>query len=157
MATVMGPTPPGTGVSAPATGSTLARSTSPVSLPVSGSRVIPRDQPAFAGGGDQDIGGTGQLRQVDGVRMRNRHGGVVLQQQQRQWTTDQPRAADDGGALAGGIDPLSAQQLENAERSGWDEGGVALRQAAGIVGMETVDIFMWRDLLECGISIETVG
>src|SRR5438270_434331 len=41
MATVIGPTPPGTGVNAPATGSTLARSTSPVSLPVSGSRVIP--------------------------------------------------------------------------------------------------------------------
>src|SRR4029077_15297982 len=39
IATVIGPTPPGTGVSQPATGSTLARSTSPISLPSTG--VVP--------------------------------------------------------------------------------------------------------------------
>src|SRR5438874_4674599 len=56
--------------------------------------------------------------------------------------------------LSGGIDALAPEQLEDAQRRRRDEGRVALRQPPGVVGMETVDIFMWRDLLEGLVGIE---
>src|SRR5438094_9779377 len=58
--------------------------------------------------------------------------------------------------LSGGIDALAPEQLEDAEWRRRDEGRVALRQAPGVVGMEPVDIFMWRDLLEGLVGIETI-
>src|SRR2546421_9597994 len=59
--------------------------------------------------------------------------------------------------LAGGIDALAPEQLEDAQRRGRDEGRVPLRQPSGVVRMETVDIFMWRDLLQRLVGIEAVG
>src|SRR3981189_357520 len=81
---------------------------------------------------------------------------MILQEKQGQRAANEARAADDDRTLAGGIDALAPEQLEHAERRGRNEGGVALRGAAGIVRIETIDIFMWWDLLERCISIEAV-
>src|SRR5205823_703417 len=66
----------------------------------------------------------------------------------------QAAAADDDRMLTGGINALAAKQLEDAQRRRRDECRVALRQAPGVVGVESVDIFMWRDLLEGLVGIE---
>src|SRR2546429_307967 len=52
---------------------------------------------------------------------------------------------------------LAPEQLEDAEGRGWNEGWVTLGEAAGVVGMETVDIFMWWDLLEGPVRVEAIG
>src|ERR1700681_930338 len=79
-----------------------------------------------------------------------------LQQQEGQRAPYEPGAADNDGALAGGIDALAAEQLEHPQGRRGNEGWISLGEAAGIVRMQTVDIFMWRDLLECLIRIEAV-
>src|SRR5438552_3356370 len=82
---------------------------------------------------------------------------MVLQQEQRQRPADQAAAADDDGMLSGGIDALAPEQLEDSQRRRRDEGRVPLRQPSGVVRMETVDIFMWRDLLQRLVGIEAFG
>ncbi len=82
---------------------------------------------------------------------------MVLEEEQRERTPDEAGAANDDGALTGGIDALTAEEFEHTEGRGRNEGWVPLREAAGIVRMETVDIFMWWDLLERLIRIEAVG
>src|SRR2546423_12247107 len=59
--------------------------------------------------------------------------------------------------LSGRIDALAPQQLEDAQWRRRNEGWIPLRQAASIVWMEPVDIFMWRDLLQRLVGIEAVG
>src|SRR6202171_6417791 len=192
MATVIGPTPPGTGVSACATASTLARSISPVSLPVSGSRVMPTSITIAPGLTCRPVirprlpvaatrisavlvmlgrstGWEGAVvtvawvlrgrdaGQVDGVRVRDRDGRLVWKEKQCERTPDQAGPPDNDGTLARGIDALPQKQLEHAERRSRNEGWVPLRQAAGIVRMQSVDIFMWWDSLERFIGIEAVG
>src|SRR4029077_8448781 len=93
---------------------------------------------------------------VGGGGVGDRGGRVVLEQQQRDRPADEARAADHDGALAGGVDVLAAQKLENAEWRGRDESGVSLGQSARVVRVKPVDIFMWWDLFECLVRIETI-
>src|SRR5438132_2728377 len=82
---------------------------------------------------------------------------MVLKEEKGQRAADQPGAADNDRALAGRVDAFPPEQLEHAEGRGRNEGWVALGEAAGVVGVETVDIFMWWDLLERLIGIEAIG
>src|SRR6266480_7842523 len=89
--------------------------------------------------------------------MSDRDGRVILEQQERQRAPDQAGAADDHRALAGRVDMFAPEQLEDAKGRGWNEGWIALGEPAGVVGVETVDILMWWDLLERLIGIEAGG
>src|SRR5207302_7292786 len=106
--------------------------------------------------GDQDVGGPGDGGQVDGVRVDDRNRGMVLKKKEGQGSPDKPRPAHNDGALAGWIDALAPEQLQDAEWRGRNEGRVALGEAAGVVRVEAVDIFMWWDLLERLFGIEVV-
>src|SRR5439155_14131394 len=66
-------------------------------------------------------------------------------------------AADRDRIVAGGFDALAPEQLEDTQRRRRDEGRIPLRQPSGVVRMETVDIFMLRDLLQHLVGIEAVG
>src|SRR5207245_120703 len=81
---------------------------------------------------------------------------MILQEKQRYRAAHEAGASDDDGALAGRIDVLTTQQFEHAKWRCRNEGGVALGQPAGVVGVEPVYIFMWRDLFERLIRIETL-
>src|ERR1700737_2121608 len=82
---------------------------------------------------------------------------MVLKEEQCQRTPDEAGAPNNDGTLARGIDALPPKQLEHAQRRGRNKGWVPLRQAAGIVRMQAVDIFMWWDSLERFIGIEAIG
>src|SRR2546426_12177098 len=51
--------------------------------------VLTRDQAALAGGGDQDVGRPGDGREVEGVRVRDRDGRMVLEGEESEWAPDQ--------------------------------------------------------------------
>src|SRR5205085_4990338 len=78
--------------------------------------MLAGDETAFARGGDQDVGGPGNGGQVDGVRVSDRHGRMVLKEEEGQRAPDQAGASHDDGALAGGVDVFAPEQLEDAER-----------------------------------------
>src|SRR5439155_11154800 len=118
--------------------------------------MLAGDEAAFARGGNQDVRGLSNAGQVDRVRVGDGHGGMVLKEQERQRAPDQAGASHDDGALAGGIDSFAPEQLQDAEGRGWNEGWVALGQAAGVVGVETVDIFTWWYPLERLMGVEAI-
>ena len=133
---VIGPVPPGIGVSQPATSATASKSTSPT-MPVSvrdtptsidgraGLDVLGRDHPRLAGGGDEDVGLTAHLGEVRGAAVGERHGGVdaLAGEQQRERQADQRGAPDDHGPPAGGLHAVALEQAHHAERRAADEAG----------------------------------
>ena len=108
MAMVIGPTPPGTGVIAPATARASAKATSPDQprLAVAAfrrrdSRLIPtsmtmapgliqspRTISALADGGDHDLAATRDRRQIAGPGMGDRHRAIGIEKQLRHWPAD---------------------------------------------------------------------
>ena len=113
IATVMGPTPPGTGVIHAARSRALAKSTSPTSLPLA-SRLMPtsitiapsldpiaEDHPWTADRRDHDVGAPHDRRQVAGARVTHRHGRVLLEEEQAHGLPDQETPADDDRVGAG--------------------------------------------------------
>ena len=88
-AMVIGPTPPGTGVIAPATSLALAKSTSPTSLPLArpvdadvdhgraGLQPVALDHLRPADGGDDDVGAADDGRQVAGAAVGDGDGAIL--------------------------------------------------------------------------------
>ena len=110
MAMVIGPTPPGTGVIAPATSAASSKATSPTSRPLPSSvgdavdadvddgraRLDPvaPDHLRPADGGDDDVGPPHDRGQVAGARMGDGHGAALAEQQLRHRLADDVGAAD---------------------------------------------------------------
>ena len=106
---VIGPTPPGTGVIAPATSTASAKFTSPTmrDLPSRGDAVdadvdhgragldpVAANKFRTADGDAQKFGAPAQLGQISRVRMRDGDGRVLVEQHLRQRIADDMRAAD---------------------------------------------------------------
>ncbi len=100
-AIVIGPTPPGTGVIAPAVSRASAKATSPVSLP-SGRRLMPTSMTVAPGlihspltklgaphRGDDDVGAAHDGGEIPGARMSDGHRAVGLKQQLRDGAADE--------------------------------------------------------------------
>ena len=104
-----------------------------------------------ADGGDQNVGGAGERRQVLGAAMGDGDGAVGGKQQVGHRLADDVGAADDDGVEAGQI--LAAHALDQQHRAGrraGHEGGLELAGAelADIDEMKAVDILFRRDGLD---------
>ena len=142
IAIVIGPTPPGTGVIAPATCATPAKSTSPQSLPA---RVAVhadvdhdrarldhrrRQRVGAADGGDDDVGAARVLGEIGRAAVADGDGRVGLQQQQRHRLADGVAAADHDRVLAAQVDAGALDQRHAAPRRARAESRAG-RRAAG--------------------------
>ena len=123
---VIGPTPPGTGVIAPATSIASSKATSPSSLRVPsgcstrswptsmtvapGFSQPPRISSGPADGGDDDVGAANDVGQVAGPRMGDGHRAIRLQQQLRHRLADDVRPADDHRFFAAEVAKLALEQ-----------------------------------------------
>ena len=124
IAIVIGPTPPGTGVIAPATGSTSSEVDVSAQSVVGavdpdvdhgrpGLHVLGGDQLRHPDRGDQDIGPAADGGQIPGAGVADRDGGVTAQQQADQRPPDQVRPADDHGVGAFQLGSGVIQQLHH--------------------------------------------
>ena len=133
---VIGPTPPGTGVIAPATShrgvevdvadelAVRRMRLMPTSITV-GARLDPvaLDHLRPADGGDQHVGAPADRRQIAGARVGDGHGGVRRQQQLRHRLADEVRAADDHRVGAVELRRAVPQQQHAAERRAGQQPG----------------------------------
>ena len=152
---VMAPTPPGTGVMAPAT---LSPPRNPHRRPVwscprpldavdahidhGGARLDPvgLDEYRLADGRDQNIGAARERRQIARTRMRHRDRGVRRQQQLRRRLAEQQRAADHQRFLARDVADIFLEQQHHPRRRAGDQMGAARQQEPGIDGRQRVHI-----------------
>ena len=123
-ATVIWPTPPGTGVIAPATFNASckghiadqsrlavgARQAVDADIDHGGARLDPVAAHHFrlADGGVDQVGAGAQLCEIARARMRDGHGGVFVEQQLQQQAADQIGAADHDG-----VHPLAAMDARS--------------------------------------------
>ena len=171
---VIGPTPPGTGVIAPATALTPAKSTSPTSrvLPSSaaGTRLMPTSitqAPGFTQSrldhfrppdrGDDDVGAADDIGEVARPRMGDGDGAALLDQQLRHRLADQDRAADDDGVEPRKLAEPVLEQHQAAERGAGDEAGQAQRQPAGADRGQAIDVLARVDPVDHRLLVEMVG
>ena len=126
-AMVIGPTPPGTGVIAPATSAASSKATSPTSrlLPSSARHAVDADvdhrrarlDPVAADhlgpadGGDDDVGAAHDVGQVAGSRMGDGDGALSPEQQLRHRLADDVRAADHDRVEPGKVAELLLKQI----------------------------------------------
>ena len=143
---VIGPTPPGTGVMAPATLTASAKSTSPTSLPLPSGftmRLMPTSMTMAPGliqsplhdlrladGGDDEIGAAHDSGQILGARMRDGHRAVLAQQQLRHRLADDVGAADDDGVEARQVVLHRLREDDRADGRARRQRALADRQAA---------------------------
>ena len=155
MATVIGPTPPGTGVIQAARAAAGANSTSPQSVP-SGKRLmesfvraaVAAAEAGLAGGRDQHLGLAHMVLEVGREAVGDGGRRAHQKQFQRHRATDDVRGADDDAVAAL---HRHADVLEHPHhaigRAGADQ-RVALGKAADVVRVEAVDILAWVDALD---------
>jgi hypothetical protein len=158
-AIVIGPTPPGTGVTARAWPSASVTASPTIRDPpfAPATRLMPTSittAPGFtqspltnpaSGGDDQDVGGARDDRQVAGVDVRHRHRRLALEQQQRDRLADDVRFADHHRVEAVIVIDHAVEQLHAAERCARDQFAAAGGQPPDIDRMEPVDILGRRD------------
>ncbi len=172
---VIGPTPPGTGVMAPATSTAAAKSTSPTSrvLPLRAGRdavdadvdhggagldPVALDEARPADRGDQDIGLPALARQILGcANGRHTDRAVFAQQQLRHRLADDVRAADHDGAQARKVAQPVPQQHQAAERGAGHDALAAGRQQADIGQVKAVDILGRIDGGDDRVLVDLVG
>jgi len=176
-ATVMGPTPPGTGVMALATSRAALSSTSPTSLvlpsaALTGSRkgtgLVPTsitddagleplslDHLGPAGGRHQYVRLPTDRRQILRLRMGDGHGAVGMGQQLGDRAADQGRASHHHSALARQIRAQGvADQDHAANRRARRQAGQALSQPPGIDDVQAVHILVRINGLDDGLLVE---
>ena len=162
-ATVIGPTPPGTGVIAPATSAASANATSPTRRgsavravdavdadvdhrgtgpdPVAADHLRPADRR------DQDVGAAAFLRQVAGARVRERDRAVGAEQQRCHRLADDVGAADHDDPSPGEVlgPSVSAARIRQPQRRARHqerriERAARREQPADVERMEAVDV-----------------
>ena len=169
-AIVIGPTPPGTGVIAPATSAHSAKATSPTSFdlpfcarhpvdadvdhgrarldPVAAHHFRPADR------GDQQIGAAAHRRQIAGLGMRDGHGGVFGQQKLRHRLADDVGAADHHRFEAGERGMHGLRQHDAAERRARHQRRQAGGEPPGVDRMEAVDVLRRIDGVEHLLGVD---
>jgi len=157
----------GTGVMAPATSATEAKSTSPASEP-SRSRLTPtsitqapgltmRAVTSFARPtAATSISALRATFQVGRLRMANGDGGVFLQQEQRE-RCRRCRAADDHRVAARDRDGAVLEQPHHARRRAGQHARLAREQRAEISWHGSIDILGRRHGLEHALRIDLLG
>ena len=156
IAIVIGPTPPGTGVSSPAyvahgvevdvAAEALVEAVhADVDDRRAGLHRVGADQPWDADGSYQHVGAGADSRQVARARMADRDRRVALQQQVREWLADEVRAPHDHRLGALERDVVAVEQLDDPERGARPQSGRALQQAAGGDRRQRVDVLVGRD------------
>ncbi len=170
MAMVIGPTPPGTGVMAPAAlrrlgiGDVADESGLAFAFFGRGDAIdadiddgsarldpVALDHFGPADGGHQNVGGAGERRQVPGAAVRDGDGAVGGEQKIGHRLADDVGAADDNRVEAGQV--LAAHALDQKHRAGRrarHEGRLEFAGAelADIDEMEAVDVLFRRDGLD---------
>ncbi len=161
MATVIGPTPPGTGVIQAARARAAGNSSrhqvtarQAVHAHVDDDRAGPHplagDEPGFAGGHDQDVGAAHVLAQVHGEAVTHRCRGAGEQQFERHRSAHDVGGTHDDRVLALEVEGC-ADVLQKADdpvgRAGTHERD-ALREAADVVGMEPIHVLRRVDPLD---------
>jgi hypothetical protein len=170
---VIGPTPPGTGVIAPATSAALANSTSPSSrvLPPSPSRrFMPTSitvAPGFsqsplissgdADGGDEDVGAADHFGQVAGAAVGHGHRAILPEEELRHRLADDVGAADHHRLEARKVAEPVLQEHQAAERRAGDEAALADREPAGVDDVEAVDVLGRVDRVDHRLVVEALG
>jgi len=118
---------------------------------------IGRYEAGAADGGDQDVGLAGDLAEVAGLGVADGDGGVVVQQKHGGGLAYDVAAADYHSVLAGDGDVAALEDLDDTRRRARREGGATGLEAAGVDGMEAVNIFLGRDGVEEGLGVNLLG
>ena len=162
---VSGPTPPRDGVIRLATPSAASKSTSPTCTPSTmftprsttaapGRIQSPFTSSGVPGGGDDDVGLAHHRGEIARARVADRDRGVALEQQQRDRLADQHAATDHHRVRAGERDAVAVEHFEDAERRAGPQAGHAGEQAAGVLGMQAVDVLGGVDRLDHGFGAQ---
>ena len=173
---VIGPTPPGTGVIAPATVAALSKCTSPTSRvlpsPRSGAsiRLMPTSITVAPGliqspgtisgrpdGGHHDISPPHGGGQIPGARMRDGHGAAVAQKQVRHGFADDIAAPDDHGVKARQAAVMVAQHHQTAKRRAGHHRLLPGAQKPDIGDMKPVHILGRINTVDYQIAVQVIG
>ncbi len=165
---VMGPTPPGTGVIAPATSRAASKSTSPTrpspvrftptSITVApGLHPVRLHQTGRADRGDQDVGASADASQVPGPRVADGDRSVRVQEQAGERPADQDRASDDHRIGPLRLDPRMPEELHNALRRARHEARTALGEQSGARGGEPIDVLRRVDRGKHRVLVDLAG
>ena len=171
-AIVIGPTPPGTGVTAPAT-SLASAATSPTirDLPPSPGNAVDADvdhgrarlDPVLADHlrpadrRDQNVGAAADIGEILGLGMRDGHGGVLRQQQLRDRLADDVGAADHHGVHAGERGVHRLRQHDAAERRARHQRRQAAGKPPGIDRVKAVDVLGRVDRRDHLLGVDLLG
>ena len=163
IATVKGPTPPGTGVIRPATSFTPSKSTSPTSpasvrfTPTStttapGLTISGGDGLRPADGDDEDVGRPRDGGQVGGAAVADGHGGVAaaapLHEHDRNRLADDVAASDHHHVLPGDLHLVAQQQLLDAVRRAGEEPRPVLNHQPDVLRVKGVHVLQRADRFE---------
>ena len=150
IAFVSGPTPPGTGVIAEATGAAesvdvaddaAARTLMPTSTTTAPGRSIsPVTSPGRPTATITISASRTSARQVGRARVADRHRGVLPEEQERRGLAHDVGTAHHDRALAGELDPGALEDLHRRVRGSGQEALVAECQQARVEGMNAVDV-----------------
>src|SRR5487761_973143 len=165
IALVIGPTPPGTGASHPATSATpgSASPTSPASVLVMPTAMtaapgLTMSAVSTAGRDDDDVGAAGVRGQVLGAGVAERHGGVLGApgQQQPEGAADGDPAADDGDVRPGDRHVVAAHQLYDPARRAGQRSPLAEYQPAQVERVQAVGVLARIDPVQDPLRVDVV-
>ena len=155
-AMVIGPTPPGTGVIAPATSLADSKSTSPTSALLgavdadvdhrrAGLQPLARDHLGPADRGDDDIGAADDVGQVAGAAMRDRYRAAFRSSSSAIGLPTMLERPITTASLPDEVAELGLEQLEAAQRRAGNEAVKPDREPAGVDRVEAVDVLVGGD------------
>ncbi len=121
----------------------------------SGLDHVAPDQSGNAGGTDQDFRVSGVKGQVLGVRVAERHGGVLVRQQVRQGTSHQRAAPHDRYPCAREHHLVVFQNLQDPERGAGDKAWASLSEQSGIDGVQAIDVLLRRQQGEHPVGVHS--
>ncbi len=103
------------------------------------------DQFGASDGGDDDVGFSAAIREIDGTRVGDRHGRILLKEHQRGRLAENNASADDQGTLALDRDLVVIEQGHNAERRRTPEPRQVRGEAPERSRGDAIDILFWAE------------
>ncbi len=166
---VIGPTPPGTGLIAPATSYRLGegdiaheaavRSAGNADVDHRRARRDPvaAHQCRLPNGGDEDVGTPALVGEIAGAAVRDRHRGVGREQERGERAPDDRRASEHRRPRAAKRDPARLQQAHDAAWRARDEGRLAAGEMPDIERVKAIDVLRGIDRLDDGLRVDRGG
>ena len=105
-------------------------------------------KPGAADGGDENVGLARDRSEVSGLRVTNRHRGVLVEQQHRHGLAHNVAAAHDHRVLAGDGNLAALQNLDHARGRAGRKRRPAGEQPARVHGMKAVHVLRRIDRIE---------